>query len=502
MKKIALSLLIGITSTNSYYAAANLIYPGKVSSFDNGDVDGWLKGPRSNAQPVIKMDEQGRSYLEVISIGELTFEGERDPDSRLKVLNHTNWLPDYELLGIVALKVRMANLGKKPLYMRLFFGNTKQEKMCMSESAVELSPDKQWQEITFSMMQPGLTCGNVTSTDRIIQPAIFSIAELKKNLNNIFFISLKTPESDGKLAGTLGIDSIEALTSETLGFVANSGNGKQLASIDLRTDVIAGGELIQHIKNTSKLTNIEGVSTRYQVNESEGTLEVLSSGKIEVLRPVSAIMTEQSTVGVSYSDSGYKQLFTSNQRRITAFPQSNAEADFASLLQTLGLKIEHDGQGNLAVFSQGTGQSGVWFSVRVDSVSMQSGTAVTPGLSTKEYSNLAGVIEFIHSYPVNDDLYQQSYHAVPANWKALQSYFLNTLKATHARLSATGIINLAIGGLEYNARMGALVSPHDGNSSLPEKIDLQGVGDINSDGLPDFKVLYKNGQSQIIYLLP
>ena len=180
MKKIATSLLIGITLVLSQHATANLIYPGKVSSFNDGNIDGWTKGPRSNAQPEIITGEQGRRYLLVSSFGELTSESERDPDSRLRFQNHTTWLPNYNLLGIVAIKVRMANLGKTPLHMRLFFGNTGQEKMCMSETAVELSPDKQWQDITFSMQLPGLVCGTAVGTDRKIEPVRFSIAELKK----------------------------------------------------------------------------------------------------------------------------------------------------------------------------------------------------------------------------------------------------------------------------------------------------------------------------------
>lgn len=501
IKKIAVALLMSATLTISQQSTASLIYPGKLSNFDDGNVDGWTKGPRSNAQPEVITDEQGHRYLLVSSTGELTFDTERDPDSRLKVLNHSTWLPDYNLLGIVAIKVRMANLGKTPLHMRLFFGNTAQEKMCMTETAVELSPDKQWQDITFNMQQPGLICGSAVNTDRTIQPENFSIAGLKKNLNNIFFMSLETPDSDGKLVGTLGIDSIEALTSTSLGFVENSAHDQQLAILDLRTDVISNGELIQHISNTAQLTSVDGMSLRYQVDPDTGILKVLSEGKVETLRPVSAIMTEQSTPGVSYSKDGYKQLFTANNRRITAFPQSNAETEFSRLLQTLGLQIKHDGQANLAVFPQGGDLSGTWFSVRVDSVSILTDTTVPTGLSAKEYSNLTGVTEYIHSYSINGDMYQQSYHAVPADWEALRGYLLNTLKATQVRLSATGVISLLIAGNEYNTRISALVSPHDGGE-LPEKTELQGAGDMNKDGLPDFKVLYRNGQSQIIYLLP
>lgn len=501
IKTLVISLFIGATLTFGQHSTANSIYPGKLSSFDDGNLDGWLKGPRSNAQPQIKMNEEGDRYLEVSSFGELSFEGERDPDSRLRVLNHTTWLPDYNLLGIVALKVRMANLGKKSIHMRLFFGNTDQEKMCMSEKAAELNPDKQWQEIMFTMQQPGLVCGTVTNSDRDIQPAIVSIAELKKNLNNIFFISLETPDSDGKIVGTLGIDSIEALTYSSLGFVENSANGKQRALLDLHTDVMANSQLIHHISNTLELTTIDGVSLSYQVNQNTGMLEVLSEGKKEFLRPVSAVITEESTLGVNYSKDGYKQLFTANKRRITAFPQSIVEAEFSALLQTLGLQIEHDGRGNLAVFPQGGDLSGSWFSVRVDSLSTQSDTVVPIGLSTKQYSNLAGVTEFIHSYNISSDVYQQSYHAVPADWEALKGYLLNMLEATDVSLSPIGVINLVIAGVKYNARMDALVNPHVG-SSLPETIELQGMGDINKDGLPDFKVFYENGQAQVVYLLP
>ncbi|WP_428353001.1 hypothetical protein [Methyloprofundus sp.] len=502
MKNLIIFLLIGTSFTLSHSSFANLIYPGKISHFNDGSLDGWSKGPRSNLQPEIITDELGRQYLEVTSVGELTFESERDPDSRLRVMNRSSWLTNYNLLGITALKVSMANLGTETLHMRLFFGDTRQEKICMTATAVELAPDKQWQEVIFSMQQPELICGTIATTDRIIQPAAVSVAELKKTLNNIFIMSLETPESNGKIEGKLGVDDIQALTYASLGFVANSARTNQPAIIDLHTDVVADGELIQHIHNTSELTTINGMPLEYLLNENSGTLEAVSAGKIENLRPVSAILTERDTAGASYNEDGYKQLFTANNRRITTFPQSNAEADFASLLQTLGLNIEHDRQGNLAVIPQGGNKSGSWFSVRVDAVSTLSDAALAPRLSSKEYSNLAGVVEFIHNYTINNDLYQQSYHAVPADWGSLKGYFLNILKATHARLSATGVINLLIAGVEYNARMAALVSPYDGSSELAEEIELHAAGDINKDGLPDFKVVYENGQSQIIYLLP
>ncbi|BCG62574.1 MAG: hypothetical protein methR_P0220 [Methyloprofundus sp.] len=127
LKKIATFLLLSTSLTISQHSIANLIHPGKISDFNNGNLDGWSKGPRSNAQPQIKTNAQGQHYLQVSSTGELTFPGERDPDSRLKVLNHTDWLSDYNLLGITSLKVRMANLGKDPIHMRLFFGNTTQK---------------------------------------------------------------------------------------------------------------------------------------------------------------------------------------------------------------------------------------------------------------------------------------------------------------------------------------------------------------------------------------
>lgn len=109
--------------------------------------------------------------------------------------------------------------------------------------------------------------------------------------------------------------------------------------------------------------------------------------------------------------------------------------------------------------------------------------------------------EFIHSYNIDSNVYQQSYHAVPADWEELQGFLLNTLKATHVILSPVGVIRLTLGGKEYSARMSAIVSPHDG-SELAEETELHGLGDTNNDGLPDFKVRYKNGQSQTLYILP
>lgn len=501
IKKAIAALLIGSTLTVSHYSSANLLYPHKVSHFNDDSLDGWSKGPRSNKQPEIKQDEAGQKYLEVSSTGELAFDGERDPDSRLRILNHSTWLADYDLLGIVALKVRMTNLGHTPLYMRLFFGNTDQEKMCMSEAAVILAPDRQWQEIIFSMEQPGLICGTVESTDRKIQPATISVTDLKKNLNNIFFISLEDPTSDGKLVGTLGVDDIEALAPPSLEFVANSGNGKQLAIVDLHTDIITNSELLSHIINTPKLTRIEGKSLDYQLGK-DGLLKVLSEGEIELLRPVGATLIAHNTAGVHYSDAGYKQLLTVNQRRITTFPQSNAESDFTQILQPLGLVLAHREQGDLAVFPQSGGRSGAWFSVRVDAVSTRLEDNVALGLSTQEYSDLKGVTKFIHNYQIGNDVYQQRYHAVPANWEMLREYLLMTLKATDVRLSAIGVISLSLNGTDYKARISPLVSPHEEGIVLPKKVVLQEFGDINQDGLPDFKVWYKNGQSQIIYLLP
>lgn len=88
---------------------------------------------------------------------------------------------------------------------------------------------------------------------------------------------------------------------------------------------------------------------------------------------------------------------------------------------------------------------------------------------------------------------------VPADWQALKAHLGTMAGVTSADLGADGVITVTLPGQTLRVRAAYRVVEGSG-SAMP--LVLEGAGDQNGDGLSDYRVVYPNGDSQLLHRLP
>ncbi len=489
-----LSMLLAFVT--SLGVTAGQVYPGLSNDFENSSTEGWRKGNKSRVPPTIELDSNANHYLQIESFGDRVNGSDRsDPDSRMTFFNDGDWLGDYSTLGVISLKARMINLGQEPLHM--VYGLGRDHINCATNSPIELPADSQWREVSFSLLGNDMICTDHDSGE-ILAGHVLNDALQDVQFN--FFFSTEDPtDFSGKMIAVLGFDDVQAMTYPSLEFFENENDSIRPPVLDLASDIQPDTSLLTHIMETTELTSMDNAPILYSKDESSGLLRVQLGNTIENLRPVSAIQSENESPGMQHSPSGYKQFFTHNGRRIVFFPELLGSIEFDQELNKLNLRFEHDAQGNLQVKAKDFAPGNVWFSVRAAYQSIAT-TGTQPGLFAYEYEDLPSVSGYRNIITLENDFFQQDLYPVPANWESLRAYLVTLEGAEGVSLASDGTIQTTLQGTKYRGRMGYTVFPSDGTQS--DATEMIPQGDKNGDGLVDFMVIYPDGQSQLLYLLP
>ncbi len=299
---------------------------------------------------------------------------------------------------------------------------------------------------------------------------------------------------------------IPSVGDEPLKFVADTETGGQQAVVDLTTDIKANKLLIDHIRNTPNLTGIENAPIDYKVDSQTGLLHGQWKGLDTILRPVS--VTEKDSgeqPGISTTEDGHVQFITENGRKIIFQVEAQAFDDLTEQLDQFNLKVERDAENNLQIFqrnSSGDLETDNWFNVRPGLLSEPvNDDAETIGVENYEYPDLPGVFGYYYQFIKEDQLYRQYMHAMPADWSSLKGDLNSLPGAETVSISVDGEIFVRLDGTDYFGRMDAKVNPVETSQALLSKTVLIDMGDINGDGHVDYKVVFPNGESQILYLL-
>ncbi|MDY6983980.1 MAG: hypothetical protein SV422_12910, partial [Pseudomonadota bacterium] len=100
---------------------------------------------------------------------------------------------------------------------------------------------------------------------------------------------------------------------------------------------------------------------------------------------------------------------------------------------------------------------------------------------------------------VSGDLRRQELLPVPADWQALKAHLATMPGIDAAGMSADGVITVTLSGQALRVRAGYRVVEGPGNDL---SVVVEGAGDRNGDGLIDYRVVYPNGDSQLLFRLP
>lgn len=200
---LALCVLVPLVLCAS---AASAITLGQLDDFEDGTTEGWSEGLFSPNPPINMStggpEGAGDNYLSNTSSGEFLTAG-----GRMLMFNTTTWTGNFVAAGVTMVHLRLANFGTTPLAVRVAFEGAVSQ--MASTTAFALPPDGVWYVATFGLGPADLTVvGGVATTT-----AILSDVTMMRILSRAGGPGWQGDE----IAGTLGVDRIEAAAASGVG---------------------------------------------------------------------------------------------------------------------------------------------------------------------------------------------------------------------------------------------------------------------------------------------
>lgn len=351
----------------------------------------------------------------------------------------------------------------------------------------------------------GIDYTDALATGTYVDPANPTPAEVQTVINSANSILAPAPAPDP--APTPGVVVDPTIDEDPLEFIAGSEAGGQQAVVDLSTDIVKGLTLIDHIRATTDLININNTPVQYMLESQTGLLSVQWNKQNAILRPVSVIKLEnEEQSGISTTEDGEVQLITENGRKIISQVEVQVFDELTKTIdEQFGLEIERDADNNLSVFQHKNSDNldtDIRYNVRPAFITEQvdDGSEKT-GLYEYEFSDLPNVTGYYHQFVENEQLYRQYMYSTPVNWNSLKNHLNNFSGIEVVSMNINGEVYVRLDGVDYNGRMGAKVNLVDKNQPLLDETYLINMNDTNGDGKDDFKVVYPNGEWQMLYLL-
>ncbi len=197
---------------------ANAIDPNEVDDFQDGTTENWREGePSPNPPTNISSGGPGGAgdrYLSNLS------SGNPGPGGRMAMFNTDQWSGNYAAVGVLEIRMDLANAGGTPLHIRVGVQNLALASRFVSSEAFVLPADGQWHVAGFQLNDATMT--QVAGTASLTE-TLASVAELRI----ISAESAPTWQGD-PVAGVMGVDNIEALALPTPVEAATWGQVKAL----------------------------------------------------------------------------------------------------------------------------------------------------------------------------------------------------------------------------------------------------------------------------------
>lgn len=255
-----------------------------------------------------------------------------------------------------------------------------------------------------------------------------------------------------------------------------------------------------------QLLNIPGLGESFDSfvqNASTGELELEGEQFSSRIFPVSVRQAEQDAeAGIRITDDGDIELITEGGQSVISYPVPAERETLEAQFQEIGLTVTFDSRANLHVAMPGSTENDERFQARPDVVTTVAGEGAEPGIEliTRELP-----ANTVHAVMIFEDdsgvMKQQALHPVPADWFALKNALHVISGNNQASINETGVITVNVGGVPVRAMADYTVTaaPAEG---VPGSLNIAEVGDVNADGVVDFKVTYTDGRTQLLYQLP
>ncbi|MGM0631609.1 MAG: GLUG motif-containing protein [Pseudomonadota bacterium] len=237
-----------------------------------------------------------------------------------------------------------------------------------------------------------------------------------------------------------------------------------------------------------------------------GELGILSNGVRATVLPYSVRQAASGRdEGVFINEDGDVVLVTANDREVLAYPVVADPAVLDRVLGDLGLKVQYDERAmmRLSPVDDVSDDSG-YQTARADVLAVPASSVDEEGLYFRDVPGLQGAfVVFLAFTDENGILMQQDLVPVPAHWSTLKEALASTPGMGSVRLGAEGIISVAVGGQTVRGRMEYEVSRRITAVDKPGAgTTFSSIGDINGDGTEDFRVMYPDGDSQLLLIFP
>jgi hypothetical protein len=176
---------------------------GQTDDFSDGTSAGWIK-PATSPPATASGGPAGAGdlYLENSSHGYF------GPDSRMAILNRTQWTGNYLAGGIDEIDIDLTNVGSSDLDIRIALSNTTgpASTWYASETAFHLPADGLWRSATF-----GLTASDLAIVSGAGSEPLATVLESVLEFRIVSATEGPNFRADA-IAGTLGVDNITAST--------------------------------------------------------------------------------------------------------------------------------------------------------------------------------------------------------------------------------------------------------------------------------------------------
>jgi hypothetical protein len=172
---------------------------GQIDNFQDGTTNGWHTGGGTQPSNIANGGPTGSGdkYMQVISTGG------GGPDSKLVVLNTSQWLGDYTDAGITGITLELANFGAQPLSMRLAFFISKPVGYAAT-TPFSLPADSNWHQAFFPLTASAFTA--------VGSPGVSFNNMLTNFTGQLRILDSAAPAVEGDpIAATLGVDDITAV---------------------------------------------------------------------------------------------------------------------------------------------------------------------------------------------------------------------------------------------------------------------------------------------------
>lgn len=270
----------------------------------------------------------------------------------------------------------------------------------------------------------------------------------------------------------------------------------QRHTVSLLSDVLVAGDSLLAAINA--LPDLKTNNLAFVQDPNTGNLTLVMGDELFVLVPVSVVQAATDAVpGVAINTDGSVLFTTATQRLVQVQPSLEDPEAFQSALGSLGLKqFTARPDGNLTIAA--TDQR--YYMARPDWQTQLTSLLAPIGFDTQSSPLVKSVpvflLRFAHADGTNRR--QQFIYSAAAHQQELQTMLQGIPGITWVHFYNNGTVSAKIGERTYTAVFDYQVD----KGPVSKVTQLLTIPDYNGDGSEDIRVVYANGDQQILYMVP